>query len=181
MITIPTIYFFVLLAVFLLALLGVGAHYYLRGRRNEKQSYGDFEILLQRLSKVDRHSVALIARDLIDDESNLDPSQIWPLIGGMDGLEALEQNCTVLQDLVVYVQQWYPEALAVAEQLRLNTREMRWHIERLKSAEKNNRLEAFFPDYAQRAVAIYYMMTRHVLVLYEQLNVPGVELLERVL
>jgi hypothetical protein len=181
MITIHTIYFFILLAAFLLALLGVGAHYYLRGRRNQKNSYGDFEALLQRLSKVDRHSVALIARDLINDDSDLDPSQIWPLIGGLEGLEALEQNCTVLQDLVVYVQQWYPEALEVAEQLRLNAREMRWHIERLQSAEKNNRLEAFFPDYAQRAIAIYYMMTRRVLVLYQQLNLPGVESLERVL
>jgi hypothetical protein len=181
MITIHTVYFVIVLAAFLLALLGAGAHYYLRGRRNETKSYGDFEALLQRLSKVDHHSVALIARDLIDDDSDLDPSQIWPLIGGLDGLDALERNCAVLVDLVFYVQQWYPEALAVAEQLRLNAREMQWHLERLKSAEKTGRLETYFPDYAQRAIAIYYMMTRRVLVLYEQLNVPGVESLEQVL
>jgi hypothetical protein len=181
MMTIHTVYFLIALVVFVLALLGAGAHYYVRGRRNETKSYGDFEALLQQLSKVDRHSVALIARDLIDDDSDLDPSQIWPLIGGLDGLEALERNCAVLMDLVFYVQQWYPEALAVAEQLRINAREMQWHLERLKSAEKNGRLETFFPDYAQRAIAIYYMMTRRVLVLYQQFNVPGAESLEQAL
>jgi hypothetical protein len=190
MMTIHNIYFFVILAAFTTILLAIGTYYYLRYRRNQKSPYGNFETLLKRLSTVDRDKVALIARDLIDesghrrtdeDDFDLDPSQIWPLIGGLKGLEVLEGNCAVLVDLVFYVQQWYPEALALAEQLRLNAREIEWHVGRLKGAAETGKLESSFADNAQRAVATYYLMTRRVLALYEQLNVPGVAELQRAL
>jgi len=190
MITIHNVYFVIVLAAFTAALLGIAAYYYLLYRRNQKSPYGNFETLLKRLSTVDRDNVALIARDLIDesghrrtdeDDLDLDPSQIWPLIGGLKGLEVLEGNCAVLVDLVFYVQQWYPEALVIAEQLRLNAREIEWHVGRLKGAAKTGKLESSFADNAQRAVATYYLMTRRVLALYEQLNVPGLTELQRAL
>lgn len=190
MITIRSIYFFVALAVFLSVLLGVAASYYLRYRKQQRFPYGDFETLLRRLAVIDRDSVALIARDLIDesghrrtdeDDEDLDPSQIWPLIGGLQGLEILERNCAVLVDLVFYVQQWYPEALALAEQLRLNAREIEWHVSRLKGAERTGKLESSFADNAQRAIATYYVMTRRVLTLYEQFDLPGLAELQRAL
>ena len=190
MIGIPVVYFFIALGIFLAALFATGGFYYLRYRRRQKYPYGKWESLLKRLSSVNRDNLALIALDFIDEsgdrrvgkqDSDLDPAEIWPLIGGMTGLEALELNCAVLVDLVFYVQQWYPEALAIANQLRLNAREIEWHVSRLKGAEKTGRLEAFFPDYAQRAIATYYLMTRCVLDLYEQGNLPGLADLQRVL
>lgn len=191
MITARIFYFFIILAVFLIALVAIGAHYYLRYRKSQRYPYGRFEDLLKRLGSVDRDHVALIALDFIDEsgnrksddpgDSDLDPSQIWHLIGGMKGLEVVERNCIVLVDLVSYVQQWYPEALAVTEQLRLNGREIEWHVERLKSVAQTVALERSFPDYAQRAIATYYLMTRRVLALYEQLNLPGLVELQRTL
>jgi hypothetical protein len=190
MIAIHSIYFLIVLSAFLTVLVATGAYYYLRYRRSQQSPYGNFETLLKRLSSVDRDNVALIARDLIDesgqrrtdeDDLDLDPSQVWPLIGGLQGLQVLERNCAVLVDLVFYVQQWYPEALILAEQLRLNAREIEWHVSRLKGAEKTGKLETSFADNAQRAVATYYLMTRRVLALYEQLNVPGFAQLQRAL
>lgn len=190
MITINSIYFFIILAVFVAILLATGGYYYLRSRRRQKYPYGNFETLLKRLSSVDRDNVALIARDLVDESGrrrtdedglDLDPSQIWPLIGGLKGLEVLERNCAVLVDLVFYVQQWYPEALVLTEQLRRNAREIEWHVGRLKGAERTGKLESSFADNAQRAIATYYLMTRRVLALYEQLDVPGVTELQRAL
>jgi hypothetical protein len=178
MIIIHTIYFFIVLAAFVAVLLATGGYYYLRYRRSKKFPYGNFETLLNRLSSVDRDSVALIARDFIDesgqrrtdeDDLDLDPSQIWPLIGGLKGLEVLERNCAVLVDLVFYVQ------------LRLNAREIEWHVGRLKDAETTGKLESSFADNAQRAVTTYYLMTRRVLALYEQFNVPGLAQLQRAL
>ena len=179
----------VALAVFLTVLVATGTYCYFR-YKSRNSPYGDFETLLKRLSSVDRGNVALMARDLVDqsgkrrtdeDDLDLDPSQIWPLIGGLRGLEVLERNCVVLVDLVFYVQQWYSEALALAEQLRLNAREIEWHVSRLKGAEKTGKLESSFADNAQGVVATYYLMTRRVLALYEQLNVPGVAELQRAL
>jgi hypothetical protein len=128
---------------------------------------------------VDRSSIAEVALDIIDesgqkrqDEASavLEPSQIWKLVGGLKGLEVIEANCAVLVDLAFYVQQWYPEAVVVAEQLRLSAREIEWQVGRLKSAQETGKLESAFPMYAQPAVAAYYLMTRRVLALYEEGN-----------
>ena len=189
-ISVPAIFFFLVLSVFLIGILALVFHYYLQRSRSEKHPYGSWEKLLGRLSAVNRENVASIALSLVDesgrnrgevDEANLDEAQIWSMIGGIKGLETLEQNCAVLVDLVFYVQQWYPEALAIAEQLRLNSREIEWHIGRLKSAAELGRAEKAFPEHAEQVVAIYYVMTRRVLALYENLNVPGLVELQRAL
>jgi hypothetical protein len=182
-------YFLLALSGFFVALLSFVVFYYLRRRiRTEKNPYGSWEELLGRLSAVNREKVTFIALSLVDEfgqrrrnenDTNLDESQIWSLIGGLKGLEALERDCALLVDLVFYVQQWYPEALAIAEQLRLNTREIEWHIARLKSAAKLGKAERAFPEHAEQVVVIYYTMTRRVLALYEEWNLPGLVELRR--
>ena len=167
---------FVVLAVLFLALLVSVAIYYLL--RLRKTSSATWTGLLSRLVEVDRNRIAVIALDLVDEtgcprehgDSEIEPESLWDLVGGMDGLEVLEKNCEVLIDLAFYVQQWHPEALLVAEQLRLNAREIQWHVSRLKGAAQTGNLASSFPLYAQRAVATYYLMTRHLLDLYERGN-----------
>lgn len=157
--------------------------------RRARRFQGDpsLEQILARLTAVDRDKVALVASDYenatteLTDENHLESWQVWELIGGMEGLEALAANCDVLIELAFHVQQWYPEALAVAEQLRLNARELQWHLERLKGAESRGNLQSVFPDYAQRAVAIYFGMTQHVRALYEASQIPGWSQLETAL
>jgi len=176
MITIRTLYFFGFLAIFLVAILATGAHYYLRSLKQQKYPYGKWDELL-RLGSLDHNNLALIAGSFDNEpemeDEDLDPEKIWHLLGGMQGLEVVEKNCAVLVDLVFYVQQWYPEALLVAEQLRQNAREVQWHIERIKGAAKIGKLKTATPEYLQQAVAIYYRMTCQVLTLYEQANLPG--------
>ena len=168
--------FVIAVGIVLAALAAIALNSYRRARRSSRKNW---EQLLQRLTAVDRSSIAEVARDIIDESgrqrgdegsSLLEPSQIWKMVGGLEGLEALKENCTVLIDLAFYIQQWYPEALVVAENLRLSAREIEWHVGRLRSAEKTGKLESAFPMYAQRAVATYYLMTRQVLALYEQGN-----------
>jgi hypothetical protein len=125
--------------------------------------------------------VEQIALDAIDESGQqrqdnnarqLEEKEIWNLVGGLEGLELLEQNSAVLIDIAAYVQQWYPEALETAEELRRNAKEMRWHVSRLKRAEESGNLEGWFANYAQNAIATYYLMTRRVLALYESKNLP---------
>ncbi len=174
--SIRTVYFIVAVAIFVLALIAIAFYY---NRRSQKSSQKNWERLLKRLTAVDRSSIAEVALDIIDesgqrrkDESSavLESEQIWKLVGGLKGLEALEANCAVLVDLAFYVQQWYPEALVVAEQLRLSARDIEWHVGRLKSAQQTGKLDSAFTMYAQPAVATYYLMTRRVLALYEEGN-----------
>jgi hypothetical protein len=156
----------------------IAIHYCLRGRRSSRATW---ESLLDRLTFVDRAAIARIALDVIDESghrrqdetsSTLESAEIWKLIGGWNGVEALESNCTVLIDMAFYVQQWYPGALAVAEQLRRSAREIEWHVERLRSAAKSGKLESSILMNAQRAAVAYYLMTRYLLALPQYRDLP---------
>lgn len=178
--------YFVLFAVLLLAgLTAALLHYHLRSRRSAGATWED---LLHRLVWIDRDAITTIALDAVSEEGGsrpqgdcfaLDPSVIWNLLGGLQGLEVIERNCEVLVELATYLQRWYPEALIAAEQLRLNAREIEWHVGRLKGAAQTGNLEASFAAYAQRAVVIYYVMTRHVLTLYGHANFPKIAELQQ--
>jgi hypothetical protein len=173
--------FLLAVTAFVSILVGVSAYYLLRARRASRNAW---TILLGRLRQIDRDKFAAVALDLLEDrdvQQQLDPGLIFEMIGGMDGLDALEQNCDVLIDLATYVQKWYPEALQLAEELRLNAREIKWHIGRLRGASQTGHLREQFPMYAQRAVATYYLMTRSLLVLYEGAQLPEFAELQRAL
>lgn len=170
---------FLVAVVLFFCLLVVTATVYLP--RARRQARGNtVEGLLAKLVAVDRHKLAQVAADasgVVQNgaEAGLESWQIWDLSGGLPGIEALAANCEVLIDLACHVQLRYPEALPVAEQLRLNAREIQWHLERLKGAEQRGHLESTYPEYAQRAVALYYGMTRHLISLYEATGTPGLQ------
>jgi hypothetical protein len=172
----PNLHFVTAIGLFVITLVLIAGYYYFQSRRSSSASW---EELLAKLTWIDRNNIAEVALDLVDesgqpkvaeDAGSLDPSQVWKLIGGLKGLEVLERNSEVLIDLAFYVQQWYPEALVIAERLRLDARELKWHVERLKGAAQKGNLQISFAFYAQRAVVSYYRMTRRVLSLYEAGN-----------
>jgi hypothetical protein len=173
--------FFLVVALFVSVLLGIAGYSVLRARRVTRS---DWNAIIGRLRYIDRDTFTAVALDLLDDPDgtpHLDSDQIFSMIGGMDGLDALEQNCDVLVDLASYVQRWYPEAMELAEELRLNSREIQWHIGRLRGALKTGHQREQFSQYAQRAVATYYLMTRSLLVLYEGVKLPELAQLQQAL
>jgi hypothetical protein len=62
----------------------------------------------------------------------------------------------VLIELSSYLQQWCPEAIVIVERLRLDARELKWHVARLKGTAQTGNLQVPFPLYAQSAVVAYY-------------------------
>ena len=173
--------FLVAVAAFLTVLAALAVYFIVRARRASRQTWNT---LVNRLRQIDRDKFAAVALDLLEEEEQkpqLEPDQIYEMIGGMDGLNALEENCDVLVELAAYVQRWYPEALQLAEELRLNSREIQWHIGRLRGAAQTGHFREQFPLYAQRAVATYYLMTRSLLLLYEGAQVPEFAALQRAL
>jgi len=173
--------FVFLVTSFVLIMVSLVIHYLLRARRASRNAWTH---LLGRLRQIDRDKLSAVALDLLEEQEGqppMDPEQIYDLMGGMNGLDALEQNCDVLIDLATYVQRWYPEALELAEELRLNSREIKWHIGRLRGASQAGHLREQFPMYAQRAAATYYLMTRSLLVLYEGVQVREFSELQQVI
>ncbi len=169
-------YFLSAIGIVFGVLTSIAGYYYSRHRQSAQVSW---EELFKKLTWIDRNTIALVALDLVDesgepreaaDAANLEPEQLWKLIGGLKGLEALETNSDVLIDLAFYLQQWYPQALVIAEELRLDARELKWHVARLQGADQTGNLQISFPFYAQRAVVSYYLMTRRLLDLYQAVN-----------
>jgi hypothetical protein len=181
------VYFLVAVAIFFAILIAIAGRNYYRARRSPEESW---DSLMRRLISVDRASVAKIALDLIEepgqsarDDSGfeLEPSEIFQLIGGLKGLEVLEKNSQVLIDMASYLQRSYPEALIIAEKLRQSAREIESHVGRLRGAAQNGNLEVSFPFYGQRVIATYYLMTRQLLNLFEQGNLPMLADLQKAL
>ena len=180
-------YFLSAIGIFLGVLISTAGYYDSRRRQSSQESWED---KVKKLTWIDHNTIAQVALDLVDksgearqitDASNLEPAQLWKLIGGLKGLEALERNSEVLIDLAFYLQQWHPEAVVIAEQLRLDARELKWHVARLKGAAQTGNLQISFPFYAQRAVTTYYLMTRRLLDLYEAGNFAMLADLQRAL
>jgi hypothetical protein len=183
----PNLYFFAAIAIFFSILIVIAGYSYWRNRRS---SPAPFEDLFAQLKWIDSNHIAQVALDLADpsgrskvdeEAATLEPSRLWNLIGGLDGLEIMEGNSEVLIALAFYVQQWFPEAVPVAERLRLDARELKFHVQRLRGAAQQGNLQISFPFYAQRAVTTYYRMTRRVLELYEAADVPMFADLQRAL
>jgi hypothetical protein len=162
----------------------------LYSHKRARRASSNWHELLARLHAVDRSCLELIALDTIDESGQrrkdenarrLEPVEIWRLAGGLKGLELLEQNSLILIDIAAYIQRWYPEALDAAEELRRNAGEIEWHVSRLRRAQESGKLEGWFANYAQNAIAAYYLMTRRVLGLYESKKLPMLADLEKAL
>jgi hypothetical protein len=159
-------------------LIAVAAYYLWQRAQTSKRSW---EQLMARLIAVNRDGIATVALDAIEPSGRrrtdelareLNPEQIWKLLGGLDGVEVLEKNSHVLIEIAVHLQRWYPEAAATAEELRLQARELEWHVGRLRMAADKGHLEFHFASHAQNATIDYYMMTQRLLALYEKTKLP---------
>jgi hypothetical protein len=140
----------------------------------------DWNTLLGRLAQVDRVTISRIAHT--DEERELnsaeEESEAWFGEVGWRGFEDLQNNCAVMIDMAHYIQSEYPEAVMVAEQLRLTARQIEWHVNRIRLASEAGHIEACFTEYGSRAICLYYGMTETLKVLYRGLGMPGSERLE---
>jgi hypothetical protein len=146
-------------------------------RTRVRREEASWEQLLARLVPVNRTGIQEVAAAFLDPtgeeldprraERHLESRDIWDFIGGIDGLRIMRQNAEVLIDLASYVSRWNPEALVVAEQLRLDANEIKNALSRIERARSKGRLASSFPIDAPRAAAAYYLMTQRVSALYE--------------
>jgi hypothetical protein len=171
---------FLFLAVVLIAfVLSVVTFYALRLRASART---EWEALLGDLLAIDREGVDTVALDAIEPlgqrrtdalARELEPDEIWKRLGGLDGVKRLESNSHVLVEMAAYLQRSYPEAAAVAEELRLQARELEVYVGRLKMANEQGSLEFHIPTYAQNAAIAYYLMEQRLQSLCQKAKVQS--------
>lgn len=158
--------------------------------RMRQRSRADWESLVKKIVWLDSSKVTAIALSLHEEfeegrgpspQRHIDPSTIWDSIGGLQGLEIMKSNSRVLIEMASHLQRLYPEAVQVAEELRLDARELEWHIERLRGAARTGNLQVSIPMYAQQAIAIYFRMSRQLLDLCAVVHSPMLADLQKAL
>jgi len=173
----PNLLFLSLACLLIAFILAVGIYYALRLRASTST---EWEALLGKLIAIDRNGVDAVALDAIELSGQrrtdklareLDPDEIWKLLGGLDGVKRLESNSRILVEMAAYLQRSYPEAAAVAEDLRLQAKELELHVGRLRMADEQGSLEFHIATYAQNAAVAYYLMEQRLQVLCQRANV----------
>jgi hypothetical protein len=170
----PGILFLTVTALFLSGLVWI---YWRMFRTQVRKEEASWDELLARLLPVSKAGVQEVAAAYLDPtgqeldsrraERYLELRDIWDFVGGIEGLKAMRRNAEVLIELASYVRRWNPEALVVAEQLRLDANEIRNALSRIERARWMGKLAASFPVQAPRAAAAYYLMTQRLCALYE--------------
>ena len=147
--------FLLLAGALILVILSVGIYYAVRLKASSQTQWN---ALLEKLIAIDRDNVDRVALDAIwpsgqrrtdDLARELEANEIWELLGELDGVKRLESNSRVLVEMATYLQRSYPEAAAVAEELRLHARELEWQVGRLGMAAEQGSLEFHIATYAQ--------------------------------
>ena len=127
--------------------------------------------LLAGLEPVPVAGICVIALDYLQPtkgQINIEPSELWKLIGGADGLRRMHSNAQILMALATYAQRWNPnEAIVVTERMRSDAVVLRRAMHRLSMGLVLRNSRMLGPFRVQEAASAYYLMRRRLLALYE--------------
>lgn len=140
-----------------------------------KLTKGTWNELVAGLSAIEMGNVRVVARDYLNPhKGQIDhsPGEIWKLVGGIEGLQRMNDNANRMLALAAFAQQWnHDEAAIVAEQMRRDAVALRKAVLRVELGLVPHRLfrkwqMASFLS-AQEAASSYYLMRQRLLALYE--------------
>jgi hypothetical protein len=166
-----------------LSLVAAGTVYY--SIAVQKVRAASWESLVAQIQQVDRKGIELVALDLLQPQENqvqLGFTEMWKLLGGLEGLERMRANASILIALAAYVQQWnQPEAIVVAERMRRDALQLKKAVFHVRLGLLLRRHPIGQPFYVHDAAAAYYLMTRRLLTLYQTNHVGLLPQLSEVL
>ena len=130
--------------------------------------------LVARLERVEFGNLKVIAGDYLDPHDSqikLEPSELWKLVGGSEGLRRMRANAELMLALAAHAQHWnFDEATIVAERMRLDASRLRRALWRIELGSLPHILLRRFwlriPIQVQEAAAAYYLMRQRLLSLY---------------
>jgi hypothetical protein len=151
-----------------LVLTGAGIYVHRSARRLVDS---DWDTLVARIQPVPFESLEKVALDNLQPgarQLQLEPAEIWTLVGGLDGLERMNHNVDVMIQLAAYVRVWnFDEAVIVAERIRQDAIILKRALHRIKLQRVFRAYRLRVPFYAHQGATAYYLMTRRLLALYE--------------
>jgi hypothetical protein len=130
-----------------------------------------WESLVAQIQKVNLPGLELVALSTLQPKPNqarLGSKDEWEIIGGLEGLEKMRDNSSILIALASYAQRWnMREAILVAEQMRRDAAQLKKALRHIRMGLVLHQHPSGQPFYVRDATAAYYLMTRRLLTLYQ--------------
>lgn len=158
-----------LVVVLCLCLVAAGTVYY--SIASHRLRAAPWESLVAQIQPVDSKKLELIALETLQPRTTptrMEHDEIWELLGGLDGLERMRNNASILIALAAYAQQWNrQEATLVAERMRRDALQLKKALRHIRLGLLLHRHPSGQPFYVHDAAAAYYLMTQRLLMLYQ--------------
>jgi hypothetical protein len=159
----------VVLILLCLCLAAAGTVYY--SIASHRLRAATWESLVAQIEPIDLKGLEAVALETLQPQANqvrLESAEIWELLGGLEGLERMRNNASVLIALAAYVQQWnHKEATVVAERMRRDSIQLKKAVRHIRLGLLLHRHPSGQPFYVNDAAAAYYLMTQRLLTLYQ--------------
>ena len=143
-----------------------------RTQRTASQlSTQSWETLVAQLAPVHADGITAIALEYLQpakSQLGLEPSEMWEMIGGTEGLARMRANANVLIALAAYAQRWnFHEGVIVAERMRHDGLALRRATTQITLGLTWGIGKARGAFYVHEAASSYYLMRQRLLALYE--------------
>jgi hypothetical protein len=143
-------------------------HSYLSANRLARCTWDE---LVAKLHPVKSDGVMTVALNhLVPQKDTLDlqPEEMWNLLGGLEGVQRMRENGRILIALASYVERWnFDEGIIIAERMRRDGLQLRRAVTHIMLATFLGRQKMRIPFYLHEAASSYYLMRQRLLVLYE--------------
>ena len=140
--------------------------------RVDRRSWQD---LVSQLKRIEFQRVTSVARDYLEPREgqiSLEPTDMWLMLGGREGLRRMRENAKLMLLLAAHAQQWnFDEGVIVTERMRRDALRLRSSVRRIEFALTFNivmrRSATLIPFHLHEAASAYYLMRQRLLALYQ--------------
>ncbi len=140
--------------------------------RVDRRSWQD---LVSQLKRIEFDRVSSVARDYLDPREGqitLEPTDMWLMLGGREGLRRMRDNAQLMLLLAAHAQRWnFDEGVIVTERIRRDALQLRRAVRHIEFAlafhTVMRRSSTFIPFHLHEAASAYYLMRQRLLALYQ--------------
>jgi hypothetical protein len=131
--------------------------------------------LVSQLKRIEFQRVTCVAQDYLDPREgqiSLEPTDMWLMLGGRDGLRRMRENARLMLLLAAHAQRWnFDEGVIVTERMRRDAVRLRHAVRRIELTiafhKIMRRSGTLIPFHLHEAASAYYLMRQRLLALYQ--------------
>lgn len=130
---------------------------------------------MSQLKRIEFQRVTSVARDYLEPREcqiSLEPTDMWLMLGGREGLRRMRENAKLMLLLAAHAQQWnFDEGVIVTERMRRDALRLHRAVRRIELTLAFHWVlrgpATLIPFHLHEAASSYYLMRQRLLALYQ--------------